>query len=186
MREILSAAEQVFAESGLEAATMAQIAERAGVAVGTLYNRFADRDALLEGLLSERRADVHAELDRASVALENASFRDQLLGFFTIWFTQVDAHRPLFRLLFAKEVGSAQSRAQASSAMFARLESILKRGHTENLLKSDPDRSYVVALFWMSKGMLQRDAYGLEPLGPRQAAEMLVGLFLDGAGKGTP
>jgi AcrR family transcriptional regulator len=183
MREILSSAEQVFAESGLESATMAQIAERAGVAVGTLYNRFADRDALLEGLLSERRADVHAELDRALVALENAAFREQLLGFFTVWFTQIDAHRPFFRLVYAKEVGSAQSRAQASSALFARLENLLKRGHAENLLKSDPDRSYPVAIFWMAKGMLQRDVYGLEPLDPRQAAESLVGLFLDGAGK---
>ena len=54
LREIMTAAEEVFGESGLDAATMAQIAERAGVAVGTLYNRFADRDALLEALLSER------------------------------------------------------------------------------------------------------------------------------------
>jgi len=181
-REILSAAEEVFAESGLEAATMAQIAERAGVAVGTLYNRFADRDALLDGLFAERRAEVLAELDRALAALETATFREQLVGFFTTWFEQVDQRRQFFRLLFS-DAGWVRKRAQTSTAMFDRLESILKRGHREKVLRRDVDRSFVLTLLWMAKGMLQRELYGLEPLGPREAARSLVSLFLDGAAK---
>jgi AcrR family transcriptional regulator len=183
LREIMAAAEQVFAESGIEAATMAQIAERAGVAVGTLYNRFADRDALLEALLSERRGEVLEELDRTLATLEASGFREQLVGFFTTWFEQIDEHRAFFRLLLSREVGSAQKRAQTSSAMFDRLEGILKRGHREKLLRRDVDRSFVLTLFWMAKGILQREVYGLEPLGPREAARSLVSLFLDGAGK---
>ena len=183
MREILAAAEQVFSEGGLETATMAQIAERAGVAVGTLYNRFADRDALLDALLAERRADVFAELDRRMLELESASFREQLTGFFTTWFEQVDAHRPFFRLVYANDVGPAQKRAQTSGAMFERLESIMKRGHREKLLKRDVDASYVMSLFWLAKGSLQRDMYGLPTLAPRDAARSVVGLFLDGVSK---
>ena len=182
-REIMTAAEEVFAEMGLDAATMAQIAERAGVAVGTLYNRFADRDALVEALRSERRAEVVVELDRTLAALEDAGFREQLVGFFTTWFEQVDQHRAFFRLLLAKESGTAQQRAKTSSAIFDRLEGILKRGHKEKLLKRDVDQSFVITLFWMAKGMLQRDLYGLEPLGPREAARALVAQFLEGAGK---
>jgi AcrR family transcriptional regulator len=44
---LLSAAEQVFADVGIAQATVAEICERAGVAVGTFYGRFPDKDALL-------------------------------------------------------------------------------------------------------------------------------------------
>ena len=44
---LLSAAEQVFSEVGIAQATVAEICERAGVAVGTFYGRFPDKDALL-------------------------------------------------------------------------------------------------------------------------------------------
>ncbi len=41
LQAVLSAAEEVFADAGLHAAHMGEIAERAGVSVGTLYNHFA-------------------------------------------------------------------------------------------------------------------------------------------------
>lgn len=44
---LLSAAEHVFAEVGIAQATVHEICERAGVAVGTFYGRFPDKDALL-------------------------------------------------------------------------------------------------------------------------------------------
>lgn len=44
---LLAAAEHVFAEVGIAQATVAEICERAGVAVGTFYGRFPDKDALL-------------------------------------------------------------------------------------------------------------------------------------------
>lgn len=44
---LLSAAEHVFSEVGIAQATVAEICERAGVAVGTFYGRFPDKDALL-------------------------------------------------------------------------------------------------------------------------------------------
>ena len=68
-RAVLEAAEQVFAEDGLHGASMSRIAERAGVAVGTLYNHFKDREALFNALLDQRRAELLDELDRARAAL---------------------------------------------------------------------------------------------------------------------
>ncbi len=44
---LLAAAEHVFAEVGIAQATVTEICERAGVAVGTFYGRFPDKDALL-------------------------------------------------------------------------------------------------------------------------------------------
>jgi AcrR family transcriptional regulator len=180
-REILNAAEQLFGEGGLEQATMAQIAERAGVAVGTLYNRFADRDALVEALLAERRGDLLHQLDENMAALENEGFREQLIGFFTTLFTHMDAHRPFLKLVFSRELGAKEGRERMARGMFDRLESILKRGHREKILKRDADHCFAIALFGAAKGNMQRDAYGLAPLAPHVAARAVVSLFLDGA-----
>src|SRR5438477_203996 len=62
-RAILEAAEEVFGESGLSGARMEDIAGRAGVSVGTLYNHFKDRDALLKDLIVARREELLARLD---------------------------------------------------------------------------------------------------------------------------
>ncbi|MEQ1693512.1 MAG: TetR/AcrR family transcriptional regulator [Gemmatimonas sp.] len=44
---LLVAAEHVFSDVGIAQATVSEICERAGVAVGTFYGRFPDKDALL-------------------------------------------------------------------------------------------------------------------------------------------
>src|SRR3974390_2228618 len=48
--ELLQAAAAVFAEKGYEAATMTEIAERAGAAIGSLYQFFPSKEALAEAL----------------------------------------------------------------------------------------------------------------------------------------
>jgi AcrR family transcriptional regulator len=54
---ILEAAEDVFEDEGLHA-RMETIARRAGVAVGTLYNHFADRETLLRSLVDAHHAEL--------------------------------------------------------------------------------------------------------------------------------
>src|SRR6516162_8806015 len=50
---ILRAATEVFTEQGLRA-TLDDVADRAGVGVGTVYRRFPDKEALVEALFTER------------------------------------------------------------------------------------------------------------------------------------
>jgi AcrR family transcriptional regulator len=50
VEEILDAAESVFGEMGVEAATTNAIAERAGASVGSLYHFFPNKDAILSAL----------------------------------------------------------------------------------------------------------------------------------------
>lgn len=65
---MLEAAAQVFAERGY-AATTNEIAARAGVSIGTLYQYFADKDALLLALAERHLAGAQAQLQ---AALEDA------------------------------------------------------------------------------------------------------------------
>lgn len=51
--KILAAAAEVFAERGLDV-PLDEIARRATVSIGTLYNRFPSREALVDAVFSER------------------------------------------------------------------------------------------------------------------------------------
>lgn len=53
--QILEAAATIFAERGFHAATTKDIARAAGVAEGTLYNHFANKSALLLGVMDLMR-----------------------------------------------------------------------------------------------------------------------------------
>jgi len=61
---ILQAAAEVFTERGLHA-TLDEVAERAGVGVGTVYRRFPDKETLVEALFTERLDAVVGFAERA-------------------------------------------------------------------------------------------------------------------------
>lgn len=54
---VLAAAEAVFAESGFRGATMAAIAERAGISTGNVYRYFPSKEDLFETLFPESFAE---------------------------------------------------------------------------------------------------------------------------------
>src|ERR1700731_114153 len=68
--KILAAAAQVFAERGLEA-TLDEVANAAGVGVGTVYRRFPDKNALV-GALFENAVDEFATLACTAITRENS------------------------------------------------------------------------------------------------------------------
>jgi len=67
--DILEAAAWTFAELGYARATTNRIAERAGVSVGSLYQYFDGKDALLARLLADHHEQVHAVVAPALVRL---------------------------------------------------------------------------------------------------------------------
>src|SRR5437667_1658893 len=76
-RAILDAAEQVFGSRGFAQARMTEIAERAGLAAGTLYNYFDSKEAIFRALLEQRGEELSALLD--PIALGPADARARLV-----------------------------------------------------------------------------------------------------------
>lgn len=69
LARVLRAAEEIASSSGVEEMTITAVAERAGVAVGTIYRRFDDKDQLITALterMLERREEYVAERLRAA------------------------------------------------------------------------------------------------------------------------
>jgi AcrR family transcriptional regulator len=66
--EVLNAAGELIAAGGVEGLSMRRLAERAGVAVGTLYNQFGDRDGILVAFVSNGLDELERSLDAAPAA----------------------------------------------------------------------------------------------------------------------
>jgi AcrR family transcriptional regulator len=77
---IVAAARDVFGESGADAA-MEEIAARAGVGVGTVYRRFASKDALIDELLRLALSDLLTDVDHALAATGGFGLHELLHAF---------------------------------------------------------------------------------------------------------
>ena len=67
----MEAAGLVFADLGYARTTTDKIAARAGVSVGSLYQYFPDKDALVHALLERHHAEVHRVVEAALEQLAN-------------------------------------------------------------------------------------------------------------------
>ncbi len=77
---ILDSAREVFGESGAEAC-IEEIAARAGVGVGTVYRRFASKDALIDELLRVAIEDLVTAAERALARPDGHGLEDLLRAF---------------------------------------------------------------------------------------------------------
>ena len=59
---MLEAAAEVFGERGFRAASLSDVADRAGYTIGAVYSNFASKDALFHELMEGRLRQVEAAL----------------------------------------------------------------------------------------------------------------------------
>lgn len=72
-RAILDAALESFAERGFSATRMEDVARRAGIAKGTLYLYFTDKEAMFEALVREAADPVFGELEQTLKTFEGST-----------------------------------------------------------------------------------------------------------------
>src|SRR5580658_4702959 len=110
---ILDAAEEVIADRGFHAARIQDIAERARIAVGTVYNHFRTKEDVLRALLEERGEALRREL--APAAGDPDSFDKRLTVRLSRLLGYVDRHRSFFLVAFEHGLfGAASAAAEAN------------------------------------------------------------------------
>ncbi|RKG83768.1 TetR/AcrR family transcriptional regulator [Corallococcus terminator] len=180
---ILAAAATVFAREGLHAAKMESIAEQAGVSVGTLYNHFTDRAALLEALRAKRREALLERLDASLAQVEGQPARVQLRAFVVAVFAHVSEHDVFVRLLMQlpEDAARTQNKSRVLAELNRRLEPILDRGIKAGELRAEGRAFYPALLVGMVRGALDRLREG-DRASPAAAAwaEEVLRVFLKG------
>jgi AcrR family transcriptional regulator len=106
--KVLCAAARLFAERGVEAVSMDDVAAAAGVGKGTLFRRFGDRAGLARAVLNESERAFQDDLLRGPPPLgPGAPAGERIVAFGAGVLDQLDNHH---ELLFAAESGSPCAR----------------------------------------------------------------------------
>lgn len=179
-RAISEAAEQVFAEKGVREARVEEIAARAGVSVGTVYNYFEDRDALLADLLEVRRKELARRLDKALADAGQQPFEGQLRRFAQTVFEHFEAHRSFCAIMLEGDHARMNQPSPAMRELRTRAETLVKRGVEAGRLGGR--QKLLPGFLWASiKSVLLADLRepGLMPVSDR--AEAAIEFFLHGA-----
>ncbi|MEA2339979.1 MAG: hypothetical protein QOG11_56 [Solirubrobacteraceae bacterium] len=189
MRRVLDAADRLLAHEGSDALATTRVAAAAGIAVGSLYAYFPDKDAIAEALALrywgeiERRiaavveADEREPLPDATRALLDAvaeGFRASR-GFRALWFSPLrterlrDSTRParitigaLVERLLAHHWPDADA---AERATVARMYVLAGDGLLREAFRLDPEGDATVLL----EGHRMLDAYVIARLGEARA-----------------
>lgn len=180
---ILEAAETVLAEQGLQA-RMEEIASQAGVSVGTLYNYFEDRGALLEALRANLREELLERMDRALGPDARGRFRERLERYLREFSEYLHGHWKLFSLL-AEDGAPAPSASQKRSLtrlLRQRVEELIRLGVEEGVLRREDAALYPALLVGMLRGVYTRPAMEKEPPPAADLVQPLMRFFLEGAG----
>jgi AcrR family transcriptional regulator len=181
-RAILEAAEAVFAEDGLHAARMERIAARAGVAVGTLYNHFRDKDALLSSLLRSRRGALLERVDRALAAAAGQDARARLRAFLSAIAAHAREHGRFLTVLVQAGEGPERLRPPRTlvAELVARADGLVAEGVAAGVLRPDDAGVFGHALVGMARVMILRS---IERGAPEDVTDAIVDIFLRGTAR---
>jgi AcrR family transcriptional regulator len=174
---ILDAAEELIARHGLHDAALVQIAKRAGVAVGTLYNYFTDRDALIRGLFEARRATFRPRLLAAIQAGTELPFEPRLRRFMREVLEAFESHRSFLKIAIENE-HLRPSGSTTPQDVLAGVRDIVAAGVREGVIARD--KAELLPL--MITGALKATAVHRLQLGGALAgdADAIVEILLEG------
>jgi len=191
---ILRAAERAVGGEGVGRVSMQAIAREAGVAVGTLYNHFGDRDGLLKALVVSHRHEFAETIEVAREHTRGRGFRAEAQAFVQAVFEMFDKRRPLVRAALDSELwralacsgGGGTDGQRIDQQIRMRSRELVELGIREGTLLSHAPDTMTACLSGALRGVLMNRATVAEPLPAAKEAHLTVNLLLFGlANTGT-
>lgn len=188
---IVDAAVGVFAEKGYRSARISDIARRAGVADGTIYLYFRNKEDLLLTIFEEKMDGILSGLRAAVDGIESPA--DRMRAFAGFHFEQMRLQPALAQVLQVELRQSTrfvrEYRPERLWEYLGVFEAILAEGQRTGVFRSDIDPFLVKWAFFGALDELsiqwvvarKRDRFNLE-----KAAEQVVDVFLHGMGSSRP
>lgn len=194
---ILDAAADIMGSGDAAQARMEDIAARAGVAVGTVYNYFEDRRALVSALLETRKQTLMEALDaplkpavraRRTAGAAREAFEAELTHFVAAVAAHIDANRFLLNLLLEDErsrgidAQAASRRRTVQAELLTRAERLMEKGIRSRALRKDDAALYAALLVGMVRG-IAISALTLQNEFSAGATASIVRVFMTGAAR---
>lgn len=177
---ILTATQDVVLAEGLEA-PMEHIAARAGVAVGTLYNHFKDRKALVAALLDRHREQLKDDVRAAEQANLGKPMKEQLVAMLAAM--NVSWSKIYLVMKQGEKVPDAKTRATMRARFQEIFAGVLERGRKGGILSADPDGLQALVLQGLIQVFFATAADDPRKYPPGKVVERVVELFLYGTAR---
>ncbi len=160
---VLDAAMSTLLERGYEGASMAAIAEAAGVSKPVVYDCYSGKEELMKALFQREEARVLAEIRTSVPALESGDPEVALIEAYTAFLRAVAAKPDVYRLILLGEGG-------VSAAVAARV----RRGREDQVSQVE-----AIVAPWLAARGAEVDArlvgYGIVAMGEAGARALLAG-----------
>ncbi|MCX5827733.1 MAG: TetR/AcrR family transcriptional regulator [Deltaproteobacteria bacterium] len=185
-QEILDEAERIFAAKGFHAATMAEIAQGAGFAIGTLYQFFQGKEDLYVSMVTEKLQLMYQEIRGAVQAREDTLQKVEALVRANFLFIENNAD---FCTFFVRSDGatlpdvSSALREQMIEAYLGQIqfiEEIINKGIEAGIFQPEKARDYAFALSGIIRGIIFDWLVGAQQGSLTGKTELVTDIFLRG------
>ncbi|WP_314677533.1 helix-turn-helix domain-containing protein [uncultured Rhodococcus sp.] len=143
-RLIMDAARELYAEEGIDV-TLDDVARRAGVGVGTVYRRFANKEQLIDGVFEQNFADIAAATE---ASLANPDPWNGLVSFAEFACSRMAVNRGLKDVINGTDEGCEQLACQRSIFEPA-IEQMFSRAQAAGTLRLDAVVTDLFGLIFM-------------------------------------
>ncbi|MER7282317.1 helix-turn-helix domain-containing protein [Dactylosporangium sp. NPDC000244] len=182
LERLMAAAAEAFRERGLQV-PLEEIAQRAGLSPGTLYNRFRSRDALIDAVMP---ALVEAAVRDALAHAEAIEDPWEALTVYVTMVCELQAGNPALNDAVSRRFPDAEALTAICDAQMDHARGLLQRAQAAGAVRPDCSVEDLAYLFWATSTIV-RATVGVAPQTWRRALALnLDGLRARAAGPALP
>ena len=167
---------------GTDIFSMKDVARRAGVATGTLYNHFGSKDGLVASVIAESFAEFHRS--QMQIAESAVSAADKLRAMCEVLMNvPAEAHRVIYIMTIARQPMPAvykeltQMRHNTKKALIR----IMHQGREEGLFGEASAEEMASEFASLADAFIERRLHWYDKCNPKREAAWIVDFFLHGA-----
>jgi len=190
--DIITTAARLFSEKGFHDVKMDDIAERVGLAKGTIYLYFENKEALFLSILQFGLLELTTRLREALHPQD--PFRDNLRGFVMTFLQFLEKHEAFFRIMHSERMRTTadahyrmhQCAADAYTTVYGITEELIRQGQQERVLRGDAPENPAEILLGILEAHIHHRVFSAVTACIDEDAERVIDYFLNGAKAGCP
>jgi AcrR family transcriptional regulator len=125
-KRILDVAQEQFAERGYDVTTTRDIARAAGIAVGTLFNYFPTKEAIVESLVREAHAAAAEKFAKSVDPAATRTLAEELFSHVALITRQLSPYRKYLPAVLETSLSPLADEGASSSLRVAHLETVVQ------------------------------------------------------------